>query len=401
MRRRRLTPFLCAVLLLLAVPAGRSPSAAGRGDTLRIGILAPLSGPYASGGSSFLQAARLAEEEANAQGGVLGRRVEIVVADTQGKVETARAEGLRLVSREKAFALVGAYLSEETVGAMEAAAASRRILMVPVAATAEITDKIRSERARYRYVFRAGYAIPQWAGMLSAFLAERKIRTYAFVGAAIRWNRELAKALKASLSARGIRSVHEAFYSPGNPAFDPVAVAAARSGADILVLGDPGKGSLEFAKRVRDFAPKLPLLSVGGTLGDGRVAETLPATAPLFVQAAAWPGGSPEATRYGEAFEKRYGYPPSGYSDTLPHDALAVLLAAVRAAGRLETDAVVRALETGSFPAVAGAYRFDPATHQALWTGGPEGLHGTVISWEPGGARVVYPHPRPPRPSRP
>ncbi len=97
MRRHRLTSLLLAASLLLAVPAVRSATA---GDALRIGVLAPLSGPYASGGTAFVEAARLAEEEANARGGVLGRRVELVVADTQGRVETARAEGLRLINRE-------------------------------------------------------------------------------------------------------------------------------------------------------------------------------------------------------------------------------------------------------------------------------------------------------------
>ncbi|HEX9190595.1 MAG TPA: ABC transporter substrate-binding protein, partial [Candidatus Deferrimicrobiaceae bacterium] len=103
---------------------------------MRIGVLAPLSGPFAAGGTSFVQAATLAAEQANANGGVLGRRLEVVVADTQGRVDVAKSEALRLISRDKVAALVGAYLSEETVGVMEVAAAHRTVLIVPVAATA-------------------------------------------------------------------------------------------------------------------------------------------------------------------------------------------------------------------------------------------------------------------------
>src|SRR5660398_183112 len=130
--------------------------AAANPDTLKIGVLAPLSGPYASGGASFVQAATLAVEQANAEGGVFGQRVTIVVGDTQGRVDVAKSEALRLVSREKVSALVGAYLSEETVGVMEVAAAQRTVLLVPVAATAEITDMVRREYARYRYEHRYG-----------------------------------------------------------------------------------------------------------------------------------------------------------------------------------------------------------------------------------------------------
>jgi len=396
----RLATVLFVVLLLalsLPSPSRRAPRASPAGafrQTLRIGVLAPVTGPYAGGGVSFLQAVHLAAEEANARGGVLGRRVELVEADTQGKVETARAETLRLVSREKVAALVGAYLSEETVGVIEAAAASRTPVIVPVAATEEITDRVRREPRRFRHVFRVSYSISQWAAMMGEFMKTQGVRRYAFVGAAIRWNRELAAALRANLARAGAEPAYEGFYSPGNPTFEPVAVAAAAARPDLVVLGDPGKNAVAFVKRLREIAPRLPVLSVGGTLGDARVAAALPLDGPLYVQAAAWRGSSAAATRYVEAFERRFGFAPVGYSDTLPHDALTVLLEAVRQAGRTDAEAIIAALERGAFPAAAGTYRFDEA-HQARWGLSASELHGVVVAWERGGrARIVFPRPQ-------
>ena len=380
-------------LVFAGIALGGAPPASAAGtsqETIRIGILAPLSGPFASGGSSFLQAATLAVERANEEGGILGRRVEMVVADSQGRVETAKSEALRLISREKIFGIVGAYLSEETIGAIEAATSARKILVVPVAATAEITDGVRRDYPRYRYVFRVSYSIPQWAAMMADFIRDRHVKRYAFIGAGIRWNRELAGALKENLARSGIVPAYEAFYSPRNPAFEPVAVAAAAAAPDIMVLGDPGKNSVVFVKRIREGGSKVPILSVGGSLGDARVAATLPLSAPLFVQAAAWKGTSEAATRYMDAFEKRFGYPPVGYSDTLPYDAMTVLISAIRAAGKVDTDAVISALEKGAYPGVAGTYRFD-ASHQAVWGSGSSDLHGTVIQWGKSGARIVFP----------
>lgn len=378
--------FFWVISGVTAVHAGDTRSA----QAIRIGILAPLSGPFSSGGSSFLEAATLAAERANADGGVLGRRVDLVVADSQGRVETAKSEAMRLIAREKVFGIVGAYLSEETIGAIEAAVAAKKILVVPVAATAEITDGVGRDYSRYRCVFRVAYSIPQWAAMMGDFIRDRQVKRYAFVGAGIRWNRELSEALKKNLAGSGIVPVYEAFYSPRNPAFEPVAVAAAASAPDILVLGDPGKNSVVFVKRLRETGNAVPILSVGGSLGDARVAASLSLSAPLYVQAAAWKGSSEAATRYVESFEKRYGYPPVGYSDTLPYDAVTVLLSAIRAAGRQDTDAVISALEKGAFPGVAGTYRFD-ASHQAAWGPGSTDLHGTVIRWEKDGARIVFP----------
>ena len=376
--------FLHAIIAMPVFPADKP------GDAVRIGVLAPLSGPYAAGGTSFVQAATLAAEQANSEGGVLGRRVEVVAADTQGRVDVAKSEALRLVSREKVSALVGAYLSEETVGVMEVAASHRKVLIVPVAATAEITDRVRDEPARYRYVFRVGYSIPQWAELVVAFLSDRSVRRYAFVGAGIRWNRELGDALGRTAARAGISPAYVAYYSPGNPAFDPVAVAAAASAPDIVVLGDPGRNSVSFLKRLREVAPGLPVFSVGGALGDARLAASLPLSGPLYVQAAAWSGASDAATEYAGRYERRYGAPPVGYSDTLPYDAVSVLAAAWRKAGSLDAAAVVAALEKGAFQGVAGTYRFD-ANHQALWGTGPGDLRGTVVRWERDGARIVFP----------
>src|SRR5512140_2928485 len=364
--------------------------AAAHPDALKIGVLAPLSGPYAAGGTSFVQAATLAVEQANTEGGVFGQGVTIVVGDTQGRVDVAKAEALRLVSREKVSALVGAYLSEETVGVMEVAAAQRMVLLVPVAATAEITDKVREESARYGYVFRVGYSLPQWAEMIAAFLSDRKVQRYAFIGAGIRWNLELGETLERIVTPRGITQAYTAFYSPGNPAFDTVAVAAAAVFPDIVILADPGRNSVSFLKRLRESAPMLPALSVGGALGDARLAASVPLSAPCYVQAAAWRGVSPAATAYVERYEHRYGAPPVGYSDTLPYDAVTVLVAAWRKAGSAATEAVVPVLDRGTFAGTAGAYRFG-AAHQAHWGTGPGALRGTFVAWERGGARIVFP----------
>ena len=373
-------------LVSFAAPA----VAASHPAALKIGVLAPLSGPYAAGGTSFVQAATLAVDQANAEGGVSGQRVTIVVGDTQGRVDVAKAEALRLVSREKVSALVGAYLSEETVGAMEVAAAHRTVLLVPVAATAEITDKVREEHARYRYVFRVGYSLPQWAEMIGAFLSDRKVRRYAFVGAGIRWNRELGETLERIVAPRQIAPVYTAYYSAGNPAFDTVAVAAAAASPDIVILADPGRNSVSFLKRLRESAPTLPALSIGGALGDARLAASVPLSAPVYVQAAAWRGVSPAATAYVERYEHRYGSPPVGYSDTLPYDAVTVLVAAWRKAGSAAAEAVVPVLERGTFAGVAGMYRFD-AAHQAQWGTGAGALRGTFVQWERDGARIVFP----------
>jgi branched-chain amino acid transport system substrate-binding protein len=386
-RRRRVLierMFAVATAALLLAPAHEISAAP---TPVAVGAVFPSTGPFASGGVAALEALGLAVETINADGGVLGHPLRLMPGDSQGRPEIARAEALRLADRDHVWVLIGAYLSEETLPVQEVAAAERTLHVVPIAATMEVTDRIAAD-ARYRYSFRVAYDITQWAGLLRDYLRGQRIRTYAFVGAAIRWNQELAQDLRARLEDHGISELSHSFYSPTAPLMDPIVIALRARTPDVVVLGDPGRGSIEFVKRARELGLASQILSVGGALGDLRVARTLAPGAYLAFQAAAWRGLTPEATKYWAAFQKRYHYLPVGYSDTLPHDALMVVAEAARAAGSLDRDRVAAALATGRFPGVAGIYRFD-SRHQAVW--GEGGLRGVVIGWVNGEDRVIFP----------
>ena len=398
--RLGITALLVSALLAgcqttTAVPPAQQGAPPGQGsqpanpEPLKIGVLAPATGPFASGGAAMVQSLRLAAEELNRQGGVLGRQVVLVTADSQGKADVARTEALRLIERDKVWALIGAYLTESTAGAMEAAADQKVILVVPVAASNEITAKVAENYARYRHVFRVSYNINQWAQLMGGYVESLGIKKYAFAGTNIRWNHEYAQALKDLLGSKGITQVYEGYYSPQEPALGAMLKAVRDAGPELLVLGDPGKGSIEFVKQARTTGLKLPLFSVGGALGDARVAKTLEPGGYLSFQAAAWRGSNPRATQYFNDFQQKYNYQPVGYSDTLPHEALTVLAQAIAQAGSLDTEKVVQALESGEFRGISGTYRFD-ASHQAQW-GAAQGLQGVVVRWKDGTDQIVWP----------
>src|SRR3989442_10843530 len=67
------------------------------------------------------QAAEIAAEELNARGGVLGRRIQVVFADTRGKPEEGTAAAERLISQEKVVAITGEFHSSVFLAEMEVA----------------------------------------------------------------------------------------------------------------------------------------------------------------------------------------------------------------------------------------------------------------------------------------
>ncbi|MBC7106865.1 MAG: ABC transporter substrate-binding protein, partial [Firmicutes bacterium] len=303
--------------------------------------------------------------------------------------DATRSEALRLIQREGVRVLLGAYLSEETMAAAEVAAENRVLLVVPVAATNELNERVAADYEKYKYVFRTSYNIDQWAGLMGDFIAGSGVSSYAFVGTNIRWNKELAQALKNYLARSGIAPVYEEFYSTKEPALEPIAVALKARGPGVVVLGDPGQQSINFVKKARDLGLGAPLFSVGGALGDERVARTLPAGGPLYFQAAAWDQTSEEARRFFDSYREKYGYHPLGYADVLSRDALFVLTQAVTRAGGPDVERLIRTLEQGEFRAACGVYRFD-RSHQARWGQG-EGLQGVVVEWKEGKGEARWP----------
>ena len=97
-------------------------AAAPEGDVIKIGALAPLSAPGAVvGGEAMVDAMRIAEEELNAKGGILGRPVEVVIADSEGLPERGTAAMEKLINQDKVVAVGGGYHSSVGVAAKEVA----------------------------------------------------------------------------------------------------------------------------------------------------------------------------------------------------------------------------------------------------------------------------------------
>jgi branched-chain amino acid transport system substrate-binding protein len=324
---------------------------------VKIGIIAPMSGPFASGGISMRRSLEIARKELLDRGGILGRRIDLIAADSEGNVIGARREALRLILKEKVDFLIGAYLSEETMSIAEIAANFGKILIIPISATEEITGLVSRNPRRYRFIFRTAFSLSRWAEMLGRFIVLRGIKSYAFLGTHIRWNRELHYMLKNYLENKGVTEILSDYYSPKNPVIRPTAFKLARAHQNLVILGDPG-----------------------GTLADERVMRELAPPFEVYAFTACYRGSSTGATNYFSSFHATYGYEPSGYGDTLPGDALRVLSEAIESAESLETEKIIGFLESHSFKGVAGRYTFSKS-HQAGW--GPEGeLKGIILHWK-------------------
>ncbi len=134
--------MLVVAILLLAPRVSRGE------ETIRIGTLLPLSRWGAAYGERLQKAYSLAIEEINSQGGVKGRKLELVAEDSQGKPSLAAREARRLIEKEEVVALVGGWSSDIAWAVAQVANEKK----VPYLLDHPSSDKLT--RQGFQYVFR-------------------------------------------------------------------------------------------------------------------------------------------------------------------------------------------------------------------------------------------------------
>ncbi len=87
-------------------------------DVIRIGVTQPLTGAFAASGNYVAQGARIAEDQVNASGGVLGRKIQLVIEDNKSNPTEAVATAEKLIAKDKVPVMMGAWSSTLTLAVM-------------------------------------------------------------------------------------------------------------------------------------------------------------------------------------------------------------------------------------------------------------------------------------------
>jgi branched-chain amino acid transport system substrate-binding protein len=136
---KKLWTLLFVAAIVLSV-AGCAAPGAGSGDTIKIGLQAPLTGDYAYEGKGMEKALRLLVDQANAAGGINGKKVELIVEDDKGDPKEAALVADRMVSN-KVAAVIGAYNSSATEPASVTYNRANILHITPSSTRVSLTEK--------------------------------------------------------------------------------------------------------------------------------------------------------------------------------------------------------------------------------------------------------------------
>lgn len=379
-----------AVLAVLMVASLGLAGLSLAADPVKIGVVGPRTGGAAATGKAFEEGIALAVEKINGEGGVSGRKVEVVFEDTAGDPAKAASGIEKLITKDKVVMVLGESHSSAALAEIDVANRNKVPFIIAEAWHDDITKK------NYPYVFRAG---PCNSGVVNdsiiGFVKDYGFKRVAIFAENTDWGLGIKDLAEKGLKAAGVEyttviteTKSQDHYAELNKIkkFNPDLILAfvygfgvhyliAQAGevgivpAKALLLEGAGPPSLwpEFWKTVGQYGNLELFVS--------RMHEKVMLTA--------------VAKEFDAAYRKKFGKAPTDYKSRSIYDVILIAADGIKRAGSTDSDKLVKSLEGTNIVVSSGTVKFGTekgsyAYHQ--WQ--PAML---IVQWQDKKQVVVYP----------
>jgi len=328
-----------------------------RAESVRVGVIAEITGDMPAVGASCRNAAKMAADEANAAGGLaVGKKqlkVELVVEDNGGKADQSAAAAQKLITQDEVVAIVGPNASRYAIPASEIAEGNQTVFITPWSTNPKTTLDAVTGKPK-KYAFRSCFIDPFQGKVLAKFaLQQMKAKKAAVLyDVASDYNKGIAEVFKADFEKLGGKIVAFETYTTNDKDFSAQFTKIKSAAPDVVFL--PNYYSevpllVQQAKRLGVTAPFLgadawgspELLKLGGADLEGYYFSTHYAP----------DNASPAAVKFIAAYTKAFGTPPDDVA-ALTYDAFGLLFTALKNAGASDRESVRAAL--AKLPGYAG-----------------------------------------------
>ncbi|CAG0948118.1 Leu/Ile/Val-binding protein [Burkholderiales bacterium] len=338
---------LIAALWLTSMVAVSGPAAAQ--STMRIGVSGPFTGGSSPMGLSMRNGIRLAVEELNAAGGLLGRRIELVERDDQASNELGFKVAQDLVKREGVIATVGIVNTGVALASQKVYQEARIPVINAVATGSIITRQFRPPEHPDNYVFRVSASDLIQSAMIVREVVERMQKTrIAILADSTNYGQLGRQDVERALNSRGLVPVVVEKYNIRDMDLLPQLQRARAANAEVVVTYGIGPELAAIANGMAKLGWRVPVVGSwtlamenfidrAGPNGNG---ARMPQT---FIQEAS----SAKRRAFIAAYQKQYKVEriPSAVSAAQGYDGMLLLAAAIRQANSTEGPRIREALE--------------------------------------------------------
>jgi branched-chain amino acid transport system substrate-binding protein len=376
-----LVAVLAPLFLLLQSPAALAQD---NNKPVRIGVPTAM---QLQVGRDTITAIKMAVDEVNKKGGILGRKVEFVVADETENPETGISAIRKLLANEKVDVLIGGYTSGVTLAQMPHISAAKTIYLGVGAASPSVTNKVKTDYDNYKYVFRVGpinsaHQARALVDYVSNFvIGELGYKNIAIIGENAKWVQDLVPLL-----SKGAKEVGAEVKL--TELFDTQKVKA--SGAQYMIVIVSHGSSDILAKQWHDAQVPVPYGGVDVKSMDGDFFKRIggKSISQVTVNFAVRTPLTKKTIPFFDEFKKQSpNYPV--FTAFFAYDAVLLYADAVKRAGSFDTDKIIKELEKTRHEGIAGEISFDE--QHDLQTG--KGKYNLLfVQWQEKGERaVIYP----------
>ncbi|MFC4529677.1 ABC transporter substrate-binding protein [Sphaerisporangium dianthi] len=368
---RKLVPTITCLVLTVAACGGSGgggsggASSGGGSDPIRVGLIVSLTGNYTPLGSEDKKAVELAVEQVNAQGGLLGRKVELIQRDDK----TAPDQAIVAFNQIKGQidALIGPVFSNSAL-AIEPLAEREKIPQLSLAPAQEQVEPIKS------YIFVTPALSNMYAERYLQYIKAQKITKIAVAhDTKSAYSVAGHKAMVALAPKYGVTVVVDEPYETTNSDFSAIFTHVRDSDAEALVFWGSGAPGVTAGKQYAASGLKVPLFLTAAQASKlwlepmGSAAEGMTVQSAIGVIGDHLPDSKQKKVidQMAVPFKQKYGYPPpqfaqDGYSASL------LLFEAIKKAGSTDKQKVRQALETMDLWTPNGRFRYSPTDHSGL-----------------------------------
>lgn len=345
------------VLLLVVVSLVTALSLPGlAADTIRIGTNYEMTGAVATFGTNCTNSARLAIEEANAKGGALGRKFELITFDNKSDAAEASTGAAKLIDQDKVVAILGSMTSTCCLSAGPVAQDKKIPMITPTGTNPRVTQV-------GDYIFRACF-LDDFQGEVMAVFAYKNLKKKTaaiLVDNASDYSKGLAKFFKQKFTSLGGKVLLEEGFMPEDKEFTAQLLKVKSSKAEVLFVPCYYQPAGLISKQAREMKINIPILG-----GDGWDSTELVKTAgpkPLnniFFSNHYSPDSTSKLNKdFVKTYTAKFGQPPDAFA-ALGYDAAWLIIDAIKRANSADPKLIRDALaKTTDFVGVAGPIRFD------------------------------------------
>ena len=369
MSTTRRTTLAGAAALVAATVARRARAADA--PPIRIGVVSPLTGAAAESGGLMRNGIKLALDEVNAAGGVLGRPLETVVADDATTNPGAVLAFSRLASDSSMVAFIGSIRSTQVMAMAPDALRMGKPMMIGG------TDPSLTHMGN-RWLFRCRPNDSYSARVMTEFgLKDLSKQKWAMVYSTDAFGTNGSKAFAASLDKAGLKPALLQGYTNQQADYTPVVLAIRQSGADILGSYFTYETDLGvFARQLRQLGVRIPWVGSASITANSALNLGGPALYGSYGVTDFAADANPASKAFAAQFQKQFSRPADNQS-SWAYDAVHILAKGIAAAGSTDPEKI-RAGIIGiqGYQGVEGVYDFDA---------NGDGLHGYSVTEDKAG----------------